>query len=615
MRHANSWIATLAVVCIVLHFVFPMVGLEAQREWPLFVALVGGGGPLVWDLLKQTFAREFGADFLAGISIVTALILGEYLAGSVIVLMLSGGEALEDYAVGRASDVLRALADRMPTLAHRKEDGELVDIAVEDIEIGDEIVVMPHELCPVDGEVVEGRGSMDESYLTGEPVVVSKAPGSNVLSGAINSDSAITIRATRRAVDSRYASIMKVMEHAQQTKPKMRRLADKLGAWYTPLAVSVALAAWALSGNPTRFLAVIVVATPCPLLIAIPVSMIGSISLAAKHAIVIRDASIMERLDTCKTLIFDKTGTLTLGKPALTNIEAGDGAGDGAGADDVLAMAASVERYSKHPLATAIVAAAEERDLPKHEVEDISEKPGQGLTARVAGRTLRITSRNKLADAGHAAHDDLPEMVAGLECVILVDDAYAATFQFRDEPRSEGRPFIAHLGPKHGFEKVMLVSGDRESEVRYLAESVGVDTIHAECSPEEKVEIVKREEAAARTIFIGDGINDAPALMTANVGIAFGGTHEITTEAAGAVILEPSLTKVDELFHIARRNRRIALQSAFLGMGLSMFGMGFAAFGFLSPVAGAVAQEFIDLAAVLNALRTSIRPKDELTDF
>lgn len=608
MRHANFWIASLAVVCIALYFVFPQVGLDSERDWPLFVALVGGGGPLVWDLVKQTFKREFGADFLAGISIVTALILGEYLAGSVIVLMLSGGEALEDYAVGRASDVLKALADRMPTIAHKKVDGELVDLPVEEIEIGDEIVVMPHELCPVDGEVVEGHGSMDESYLTGEPVVVSKAPGSNVLSGAINSESAITIRATRRAVDSRYASIMKVMEHAQQTKPKMRRLADKLGAWYTPLAVTVAIIAWALSGDPTRFLAVIVVATPCPLLIAIPVSMIGSISLAARHAIVIRDPSIMERLDTCKTLIFDKTGTLTLGKPALTNIEGED-------ADEVLALAASVERYSKHPLATAIVRAADERGLPKHEVEDISEKPGQGLTARVGGQTLRITSRTKLAEADHPARKMLPEIVSGLECVILIDDEYAATFQFRDEPRREGRPFIAHLRPKHGFEKVMLVSGDRESEVRYLADQVGVDTIHAQCSPEEKVEIVRREEEKARTIFIGDGINDAPALMTANVGIAFGGTHEITTEAAGAVILEPSLTKVDELFHIAKRNRNIALQSAFLGMGLSMIGMGFAAFGFLTPVAGAVAQEFIDLAAVLNALRTSIRPRGELTDF
>ncbi len=607
MKQLNFWIALLAVVCIVLYFVFPSMGLEEHRDWPLFVALIGGGGPLVWDLLVQTFRREFGADFLAGISIVTALLLGEYLAGSVIVLMLSGGEALEDYAVNRASDVLKALAARMPSIAHRKDGEDLTDITVDEIQVGDLLVIMPHELCPVDGEVTEGHGQMDESYLTGEPYVLSKAPGANVLSGAINGDTALTIRATKLAQDSRYASIMTVMEHAQQTKPRLRRMADKLGAWYTPLAVTIALAAWFFSGDPVRFLAVIVVATPCPLLIAIPVSLIGAISLAAKRAIVIRDASILERVDTCTTLILDKTGTLTLGKPTLTEVLAEK-------PDKALAFAASVERYSKHPLAAAIVNAANERGLPNHEVHNIREEPGMGLTADVGEFKLQITGRNKLIDANHPAANELPDVKAGLECIILIDDKYAATFQFHDEPREEGRPFIEHLGPAHGFDRVMLVSGDRENEVRYLADKVGIDIIYAEQAPEEKVEIVKVEESKARCVFIGDGINDAPALMTANVGIAFGGTHEITTEAAGAVILEPSLTKVDELFHIAKRNRKIALQSAFLGMGLSMIGMGFASVGILTPVMGAMAQEVIDLAAVLNALRTAFPPKN-LTDF
>ncbi len=585
-------------------------------ELPLVVMLIAGGIPLVGDLLVKLVTGRFGSDLLAGIAIVTSVILGEYVAGVLVILMLSGGGALERRAVSRAGDVLAALARRMPTLAHRKTGGGPADVPLGEVRVGDVVVVLPHEICPVDGTVVSGRGSMDESYLTGEPYRVAKAPGSTVLSGAINGEAALEIRTDRVAADSRYAKIMAVLEASESRRPRLRRLADSLGALYTPLALAVAAAAWWASGEPVRFLAVLVVATPCPLLIAIPVAIIGAVSLAAKRGIVIRDPAILERLDTCRTAIFDKTGTLTYGEPSLTEvIPVGD-----LSADDILELAASLETYSKHPLAAAVVAAAAERSLPLGEAEAISEKPGQGLTGRVLGavdripRAVAITSRTKLAHTDPAGASRLPPQAAGLECVVVIEGHAAGVLRFRDSPRADGRPFVSHLGPAHGLSRVMLVSGDRESEVRWLADLVGIEEVHAEVPPEGKLTFVEEAVAAAPTLFVGDGINDAPALAAATVGIAMGTASDVTGEAAGAVVMDQALERVDELFHIAARLRSIALQSALGGMAASVVGMGFAAAGLLPPAAGALVQEAIDVAAVLNALRVSWRPGD-LTDY
>ncbi|MEQ1839558.1 MAG: heavy metal translocating P-type ATPase, partial [Verrucomicrobiales bacterium] len=471
--------------------------------------------------------------------------------------------------------------------------------------------VLPHEICPVDGTVVEGRGVMDESYLTGEPYMISKTPGTTVISGALNGESSLTIRADKLTIDSRYAKIMEVMKDSEEKRPRMRRLADKLGAVYTPVAVILALIAWFISGDPVRFLAVLVVATPCPLLIAIPVAIIGSISLAAKRAIIIRDPSILETIDTCSSVIFDKTGTLTYGRPELID----QSSAPGFDATEVLRLIASAEVYSKHPLAEAIVAAgraADGEDL--FEVDEISEKPGQGLIAKVQGHVVKVTSRKQLALELPDEAGMLPAVAGGLECVVIVDGHYAATFRFRDEPRPEGRDFIRHLGGKHGITHAMILSGDRQSEAEYLASRVGIDDVRAGKSPEEKLEIVRAETRERRTLYVGDGINDAPALMAATVGIAFGQNSDVTAKAAGAVIMDSSLRKVDELIHISRRMRQIALQSAVGGMILSVVGMLFAASGYLPPVAGAITQEVIDVLAVLNALRVALPPKS-LTDY
>ncbi|MEQ1906466.1 MAG: heavy metal translocating P-type ATPase [Pirellulaceae bacterium] len=610
-RNRAPLIAALSLLGIAAHLILRFGWQNGPNSvWPLGATLVLGGGPLVYELANKLTRRQFGSDLLAGISIVTSVILGEYLAGSLVVLMLSGGEALEAYAVQSASSVLRALSKRMPSVAHKKVGHSIENIDLKSVVVGDILTIFPHETCPVDGIVVEGHGVMDESYLTGEPYIMSKSPGTSVLSGSINGDSALVIRAEKLAEDSRYAKIVKVIQSAEEKRPNIRRLADRLGAWYTPLAVVLAIFAWLISGDPLRFLAVLVVATPCPLLIAIPVAIIGSISLAAKRAIIIRDPSALETADVCRTIIFDKTGTLTYGKPKLVEVFTAEGVNK----KEVLSLASSLERLSKHPLAEAIVKAGAELNVAQLEVEEMSERPGEGLTGLVAGRTVKVTSRQKLIAAVPEIKSALPPTTAGLECLILLDDKYAATFQFRDAPRRDGKSFISHLSPRHRLTRTLLVSGDRASEVEYLAQQVGIKNIYAGQSPEQKLQIVNAETALAPTIFVGDGINDAPALMAATIGIAFGQNSDVTTESADVVVLDSSLQKIDEFLHISRRMRQIALQSAIGGMALSILGMGFAIFGLLPPVWGAISQEAIDILAVLNALRVAWIPRS-LVDY
>jgi heavy metal translocating P-type ATPase len=480
-----------------------------------------------------------------------------------------------------------------------------MDAALAEIAVGDTLVIYPHEICPADGVVLEGHGVMDESYLTGEPFQITKTSGSTVISGAINGALALTIRTTQRAADSRYAKIMEVMRESETKRPQLQRLGDQLGAIYTPVALAVALLAWVLSGEPIRFLAVLVIATPCPLLLAIPIAIIGSISLCARRAIIVKSPVVLEQIAGCRTAIFDKTGTLTYGEPKLTEQLLAPGFEE----KEVLTLVASLERYSKHPLSRAILAAAREEAISLREATEVSEEPGQGLRGTVSGRQLEITSRNKLIAQKIAGGHQLPPIAGGLECVVAIDQTYAAALRFRDAPRADSRSFVSHLGPKHHFANIMIVSGDRESEVRYLAEEVGISEIYAQKSPEEKLAIVRKETAAAKTLYVGDGINDAPAMMAATVGMAIGQNSDVTAEAAGVVIMDNSLKKVDVFIHISRRMRIIALQSAVGGMALSVIGMIFAANGYLSPVGGAISQEIIDVLAVLNALRAAFPPK------
>lgn len=614
LRTTEGRLAALTVLAIGVHLALSVTAPRAWAVAPLVAVVVGGGVPLVWRVVRALLRREAGADLLAAVSVLASVALGEWLVAAIIVLMMSGGEALEAAATARASATLDALARRSPTLAHRLRGPDLADgvddVGADDVVVGDLVAVLPHELCPVDGVVTAGHGSMDESYLTGEPYVVPKSVGSTVLSGAVNGEVALVVRAGAVAADSRYAQIVGVLREAEERRPPMRRLADRLGGWYTAGALAVAALGWLVSGDPKRFLAVVVIATPCPLLIGVPVAIIGAISLAARRAIVVRNPAALEQLSRVRTVLFDKTGTLTYGRPVVTEVVAAPDLD----ADAVLAAAAAVEAYSRHPLAAAVVAEAERRGLEVPGVATVSERPGQGLAGQVDGRRVRVTDRARALALDPSAAGLVPDAAAGLECVVLLDDRYAAVVRFRDQPRGDAAAFVAHLAERHGVRETVLISGDRASEVEYLAGLVGIVDVHAGVSPEGKLDVVRERTARAPTLFLGDGINDAPAMTAASVGVAFGATSDVTTEAADVVVLDSSMERLDDLLHIGDRMRRIALQSAVGGIAASAVGMALAVAGLLTPLAGAIAQEVIDVAAILAAARVAV-VRGPLADF
>jgi cation transport ATPase len=445
---ADAPVALIAILGIACHLAL-RYGVQSPfpARIPLFIVLAAGGVPLVLKLVWRAAHADFGADHLAAVSIVTSALLGEYLAGSIVVLMLSGGNTLELLAVAEATSVLRALAERVPTLAHRRRGTAFEDVQVSEIRIGDEVSILPHEICPVDGEVLHGHGSMDESYLTGEPFTISKGPGTKVLSGAINGDAFLVVRASRPAADSRLAQIMRVMQDAEQRRPNLRRIGDQLGAWYTLVAVALAAAAWYWTGQAIRFLSVLVVATPCPLLIAIPVAIIGSISTAARRGVIVRDPAALEQLTLCRTMIFDKTGTLTYGRPALSD----EVYAPPHTRDAVLPIVAAMELYSRHPLAAAIVKAAADARYPLPEVDWIREEAGLGLRAQVGQSNVLITNRTRIGDAGRPARGAVDGTgVRGRDRWPVGGALPVSRRRPRRQPRLRGSPGAAtrlHQGP------------------------------------------------------------------------------------------------------------------------------------------------------------------------
>jgi heavy metal translocating P-type ATPase len=573
------------------------------KDLPLLIALFFGGLPLVFDLSRHIFAREFNADILAGISIVTAILLQEYLAGTIVILMLSGGQVLERFAVSRASSAIDAFSRRLPDIAYVKSKGGIKEVSVDTLTPGEIIIIKGNTISPVDGTVVQGSGSMDESLLSGEPYFVAKTTGSTVIAGALNGNAILEIKVEKVGENTRYKKIMSVMEESQQRKPKIRRLADELGAYYTPVALLIAITAWALSGDPIRFLSVLVVATPCPLLIAIPVAIIGSISLAARHGILIKDPSILERISSVKKIYLDKTGTMTYGKPEVTEVESISNYSE----SEILQLAGSLEQFSDHPLSSSIIQETKRKNLPFLQATMVEEVPGTGLKGLINNEEIIVSSRKFVQLT--IKDSSLPAHKGGLECILLSNMKPIGIIRLRDTPREQGKSFISHLKKSHTIDQVVLLSGDDASEVEYLANLVGIQEIYSRKSPEEKLAIIEQSSSRAPTLFVGDGINDAPALSAATIGVAFGSNSDISSEAAGAVIMDSSLEKLDELFHIGIRMKKIALQSAAGGMGLSIIAMCFASLGYLPPVAGAITQEIIDIFAVANALRTSYEPQ------
>ncbi len=589
-----------SVTSLVIHY-FAKFALKIDENYSLFFVLIVGGIPLLIQIFLKIIKGNLGADLIAFMALILAIYLHENVAGVLIILMLASSQALEEFASHRASFVLEALAQRMPTIAHLKSENNFFDTEIAKIKINDLIAIFPHEICPIDGEVVEGRGSMDESYLTGEPYRISKTIGSKVLSGAINGESLFVIKTEKLPADSRYGKIMEVMKQAKEQRPEIRKLADKIGAIFAPITIIIASTSYYFTHDLTNFLAVLTIATPCPLLIAVPIAIISAISISARQGIIIKDARILEKLSICTTAIFDKTGTLTFGEPNISEIIALDEFS----AEEILQKTASLERYSRHPLAGSILKEAQKRNLILLDAQNISEKPGYGMIGNIGEQEIIITSRKKIHEF-QPSKIPLPELSDGMECVIIINKKVAGILHFRDLERPESKSFISHLAPNHNFKKIILLSGDRASEVNYLAEKLGINNYFSSQSPEQKLEIVKKETQNAPTLFMGDGINDAPALMLASVGIAFGQGNNITSESSGAVILESNLLKVDELIHISIFTRKIILQSAIGGMLFSVVGMILASFGLISPSEGAIAQQIIDAVAIVNALRLTI---------
>jgi heavy metal translocating P-type ATPase len=574
-----------------------------DRIW--YAGLIITGLPVSWKTLRGMLHGDFASDVVAMLAIVGAVALQQPLAGLVVVLMQTGGEALETYAVARASSAVEALEADAPRHAHRVVDSVVVDIDAAAIVPGDVLLVRPGELVPCDATVMSGTSHVDTSRLTGEPIPVRSGVGVTLLSGSVNQEGALTVKAIRASRDSQYAQIVELVRNAQASKAPLQRVADRVAVWFTPLTLAACVIAWLVSHDTTRVLAVLVVATPCPLILAAPVAIIGGINRAAKRAIIVRNGGALEALAHVTTAVFDKTGTLTVGKPRLHQIVSDNGTRP----EELLALAAAVEQGSGHLLARVVVAEADARAITVTLADGLKETPGSGVTGTVRGATVAVGSPDfvRAAMPAERARLDAMELHAdGLRAYIGTSDGALGRIEFADELRPDLHLLFEDFA-RLGITDVQLLSGDRSENVGKIASQLGITNFAGDLSANDKVERVKALEArGVRVLMVGDGTNDAPALSAASVGVALAGHGGgVVAEAADVVLLIDDPARVAEAVRIGRRAMRIARQSIGVGIGLSLVGMGFAAFGYLTPIVGALTQEAIDVAVILNALRAS----------
>lgn len=557
------------------------------------------------DLIAGFRRGVFGVDVIALLAILGALVLGQHLAAIIVAVMVAGGTALEEFAEARARHELAALVGRTPRTAQRREGEAIVPIAVDAIRPGDLLFVRSGETVPADG-VVEGTpATLDESALTGEPLPRTSPAGALVRSGVLSVGPPFWLRASASAEQSTYAAIVRLVRVAERDRPPMVRLADRWALAFLGVTLALAGLAWALAADPVRALAVLVVATPCPLILAAPVALIAGVSKAAGRGVIVKGGGALERLARVQTVVFDKTGTLTSGMPEVSGVAPVAGVA----ADEALSFAASLEQASQHAVAAAVVAAARARGLSLVPPSAIEEFPGVGVTGEVAGRRVVAGSAELMARLGLALPDAKAEQGAPLPegeaatVWVAIDGRVAAKLMLTDPVRPEAVPALRALRAA-GVRRVVMASGDHRSNVERAGRALGLDAAHAELTPATKVALVQAERAQGTVMMVGDGINDAPALAAADVGVAMGARGTAAAaESADAVLMVDRLERVAEAVAIARRSRAIALQSIAAGMGLSLLAMIAAAAGFLPPVAGALLQEVIDIAVILNALR------------
>lgn len=602
--------ATVIVGLAVL--VLDLADYDRASRWlaTLYVSAI-----IVWTLIgmvRDVMRGHVGLDVLAVVAMVATLAVGEYVASLIIVLMLSGGEALEDYAGRRAKKELTALLDRSPQIAHvivhpgQTSSDEVRDAAADDVRIGDVLLVRPAEIVPVDGVLLSESGTFDESSLTGESMPVSRDAGEEVLSGAINGSRAVRIRAVRRSADSQYQQIVALVREAQESKAPVVRLADRFAIPFTAVSLVIAGAAWGISGDPARFAEVLVLATPCPLLIAAPVAFLGGLSRAAKAGIIIKGGAVIEQLARVRSAAFDKTGTLTQGRPVLIEVRAVAGWD----ADEVLRLAASAEQYSSHVLAEGIRRAAADRGLAVDAASEADEVATNGVSAVVGARTVVVGKPAYIASL--APDTERAELVPGQAAAyVAIDGRFAGVLVLADDPRPESRAVVTWLR-EHGVERISMLTGDARPTAESIAQVVGIADVHAELLPPEKVHLAAQLRPRP-VLMVGDGVNDAPVLAAADIGIAMGAKGATAAgDAADAVILKDSLAKVVDAVAIGRHTLRVAYVAIWIGIGMSIALMLIATTGVIPAVAGALIQELVDLATILYALRALTGPPSAL---
>ena len=597
------WLFGAATAGLVSGAVLHLAGQPAAGHAAWIVTTALGIGPAGWWMWGAARQHRIGVDLLALLALVGTLVAAEYLAGAVITVMLATGRALEAGAERRAQAELSSLLERAPASAHRYRDGTLTTVALDDVAVGDLVMVGPGEVVPLDGVVADHTAVLDESALTGEAVPVERAPGEAVRSGVVNGGGPFDLRVTTPAAESTYAGVVRMVREAAAAASPFVRVADRWAAWFLLVSLAGAGAAWLVSGRFVRAVAVLVVATPCPLVLAAPVAVVAGLSRAARRGVLVKGGGALEQLARGRILLFDKTGTLTAGRPAVEDVLATEGR-DGA---EVLGLAASLDQMSAHVMAVSVVAAAHSRGIPLSRPSHVSEVPGQGIRGQVDGHEVAVgtaawTGAGR-AGAWQRAARRRAELDGASTVFVAVDGAPAGVILLHDPIRPDAARTIRRLR-RDGISRIVMVSGDRAEVAEPVGAVIGVDEVLAERSPAEKVEAVRLARAAGPTIMVGDGINDAPALALADVGVALGARGATASSEAADVVLNVNrLDRLGEAVVIARRSRRIAVQSVLAGMLLSLAAMGAAGAGRLTPTWGAFLQEGIDAAVILNALR------------
>ncbi|MEG0362651.1 MAG: heavy metal translocating P-type ATPase [Aurantimicrobium sp.] len=595
------------IVLAIIGGVLALTGLEEAARWVISIFALAIAAKESVGMVRSILKGSWGIDVLAVTAIIATVLVGEYWASIIIVLMFTGGEALEDYAESRAKRELTSLLDNTPQIAHREvyssagaEKGALFatkDCPVSELAIGDVVVVKPGELIPVDGILLTPEATLDESSLTGESIPVERVKGDAVISGSVNGSAVFRMEVTALAADSQYQRIVELVKEASESKAPFVRLADRYAVPFTIVAYVLAITAWILSGNPTHFAEVLVVATPCPLIIAAPVAFIAGMSRAARHGIIVKNGGTLEKLARIKTVAFDKTGTLTHGQPVLSKVMTAPGIEE----DELVRLAAIAEQYSAHTLAHSIVVGAQQRGLTVEPCTDVTETTAAGLTATIEGKKVVVGKYSFIAEQDPSTVR--VEITAGeLAVYVAIDGEFAGALLLRDELRADAPDtlqWLSALGVRH----TLMLTGDGKVTAEHVARELGVTNVRAECLPLDKVRAV--EAVTDRPVMmVGDGVNDAPVLAAANVGVAMGARGSTAaSESADVVIMKDDLHRVARSIEIGQQTIRIALQSIWIGISLSLILMVLATFGLIPAVVGAGFQEVIDVIAILNALR------------